>query len=171
MEAPGLDLPRLRQDPARAHPARAGPRRDWAIAGASKELDCIPTRLFPARSQLVLVSPLLPRDRDMLMPAARARLPAPGDQPRSDRLRAARLGRTGRDSKRHTARTGRTRAAASALSSWRRHRDRLADRAAVFQQPGSAGPTAKWADLTAVGRRQKAESNRLSAFCFLPDAF
>jgi uncharacterized protein (DUF58 family) len=32
-----------------------------------EELDRIPTRLFPARSLLILISPLLPNDREMLM--------------------------------------------------------------------------------------------------------
>jgi len=32
-----------------------------------EELDRIPTRLFPARAQLMLISPLLPPDRDMLI--------------------------------------------------------------------------------------------------------
>jgi uncharacterized protein (DUF58 family) len=43
--------------------ARAAP----GDSAAFEELDRIPTRLFPARAQLVLVSPLLARDRDMLI--------------------------------------------------------------------------------------------------------
>jgi uncharacterized protein (DUF58 family) len=43
--------------------ARAAP----GDSAAFEELDRIPTRLFPARSQLVLISPLLTRDRDMLI--------------------------------------------------------------------------------------------------------
>jgi uncharacterized protein (DUF58 family) len=43
--------------------ARAAP----GDSAAFEELDRIPTRLFPARAQLGLVSPLLARDRDMLI--------------------------------------------------------------------------------------------------------
>jgi uncharacterized protein (DUF58 family) len=46
---------------------RALARATPGDSAAFEELDRIPTRLFPARAQLVLVSPLLPRDRDMLI--------------------------------------------------------------------------------------------------------
>jgi uncharacterized protein (DUF58 family) len=42
--------------------ARAAP----GDAPVFEDLDRIPTRLFPARAQLILISPLLPHDRDML---------------------------------------------------------------------------------------------------------
>ena len=45
------------------------------------ELENLPTRLFPARSQLVLVSPLGRTTCEMLSATARARLPTVGDQP------------------------------------------------------------------------------------------
>jgi uncharacterized protein (DUF58 family) len=46
---------------------RALARAELGDAPAFEELDRIPTRLFPARAQLVLVSPLIPRDRDVLV--------------------------------------------------------------------------------------------------------
>jgi uncharacterized protein (DUF58 family) len=46
---------------------RALARATPGDSAAFEDLDRIPTRLFPARAQLVLVSPLLPRDRDMLI--------------------------------------------------------------------------------------------------------
>jgi uncharacterized protein (DUF58 family) len=46
---------------------RALARATPGESAAFEDLDRIPTRLFPARAQLVLISPLLPRDRDMLI--------------------------------------------------------------------------------------------------------
>jgi uncharacterized protein (DUF58 family) len=46
---------------------RALARATPGDSAAFEELDRIPTRLFPARAQLVLVSPLLVHDRDMLI--------------------------------------------------------------------------------------------------------
>lgn len=46
---------------------RALARAELGDAPVFEDFDRIPTRLFPARSQLILVSPLLPRDRDVLL--------------------------------------------------------------------------------------------------------
>ena len=46
---------------------RALARATPGDSAAFEELDRIPTRLFPARAQLMLISPLLTRDRDMLI--------------------------------------------------------------------------------------------------------
>ncbi len=46
---------------------RALARATLGDAPVFEDLDRIPTRLFPARAQLMLISPLLPHDRDMLI--------------------------------------------------------------------------------------------------------